>query len=161
MGDELRAQLAALNEGQAAELLRLTLARMDRRDPAIDEEELESRREEDVSYVRSLLEATGTAKSDGGGAPSVRELVLVLHDQVPEARPVLAEELDEARVARETLDMGLGVTILILAIGTAILRPRVKIHKASDGESAASDLEVEVRGVENLDKLLKALIPFL
>jgi hypothetical protein len=76
--------------------------------------------------------------------------------------------LDSVEQENVTLDFGLslGLAVIVVALAGAILRPRVETHheRIDDPQGASVDRSstiVEVRGVNDVGKLLKSVLPFL
>lgn len=162
MTADARQRLVDLDDSQSAELLRGLLARLDDRPPAVDEEAIAGQQEEDSDYLREIAASVGLddGASAEGGSP--RAFLLALYDNVPDLRPRIASELDTAELRPETLDFGVTLMgLVVVSVAAAIMRPRVKVHKKSSGDTTESTTEVEVRGVDDIGTVLKAVLPFI
>lgn len=171
MANAVRTRLAELDEGQAAEVLRALLARIEDRPPAATEDELATQREEDEAFLATLTNQVGIHRPTDGipaGDDPARTLLLAIYDSVPDIRPAIDDALNTAALTDETLDFGLTalVAVLVVAVGAAIMRPRVTVATQKDGtkkkkKKKKTTTTVEIRGVQDIGKVLQAILPFL
>jgi hypothetical protein len=133
--------------------------------PVISEEESALRQRENkelIEEVKRDLEiepAKDLAETDA---------VLLLLETVieygsPDYQAPIAEALEELKHKDVKLDFGLSLAlgIIIPAIAVAIIRPRLKYHDKKDGKKSEKKLEIEVWGIPEIDKVVKAVLPFM
>lgn len=175
MVNAVRTRLAELDEGQAAEVLRALLARIEDRPPAVTEDELAAHREEDEAFLATLTGQVGIDRPADGipvGDDPARTLLLAIYDSVPDIRPAIDGALNTAALTDETLDFGLTalVAVLVVAVAAAIMRPRVTVATQKDGTKKKKNKKkknqkktttVEIRGIQDIGNVLQAILPFL
>ncbi len=165
MSDDLSQRLQALTDAQAGEVLRALLAQLDESPPAVSEEELAARESEDREYLEAG--AAGLEIDDGptSGSVSARSVLLAFYENVPDLEPQIANALESAALDDETLIIDLGasalLSLLVISVSAGIMRPRVRVEKEVEGDRSRTRVDVEVRGIKNIGKVVKAILPFI
>ena len=161
MIDAVRARLDSLTEDQAAEVLRVLFAQVSDGEPLLTDAEMMQREHADRAYVEELQE--GLRMPAPPEARSARIVLLALYDNVQDIREPIGEALEQAALDQETLDFGVSalLTVLVLGVATAIMRPRVSVEKKTEGDRSESKVVVEARGISNIEDVVRALLPFL
>jgi hypothetical protein len=130
----------------------------------ITEDEMAERLDGDRQLIR---EAAAEAKLEPIGEGDAYAVLLALVDETPAIRPALERALPALNRERATLDFGLslGLGVLVVALGGALLRPRFHRERTeevnADGSRRIQEATtVELQGVEDVGTVIKELLPF-
>ena len=153
--------LDGLDGAQLCQILQHLLTQFDDSDElAITEEEIAERVEQDRQFLADAAQACGVDPQPAA-APSLREVIEVLAQEIPETRPTI--EAAAARVRRiGTLPLlDIASSILVIATAAAILRPKLAICRSNKGEDRTFKLKAEAGGGKGLGTVLTTVLQFL
>ncbi len=163
MGDEVLARIRELNEAQASEVLRVLFLHLDENPPLVSDDEMATRESEDRRYLRTLAEQLQIDDTANMAPLSSRTVLLAFYSYVPDLQADINAALGAAVLNADTLDFGATalLSLLVVSVSAAILRPRVRVEKEVDGQRSRLRVDVEVQGIENVGEVVKAILPFL
>jgi hypothetical protein len=158
---ELRDRVLQLDSDQATRVLRRLLLEIDPK-PAVTDEEVAARATRDADLIRDLSQGVAPAPT-----PSVHGVLAAIVDEIPDSHPAMRSALDGLKQEGIRLDPGMtiSVEILVAAVAGAILRPRVETETVEESDASGQRVTkrkiIEIRGIKDVGKLVKELIPFL
>ncbi|MBB5867317.1 hypothetical protein F4553_000696 [Allocatelliglobosispora scoriae] len=156
-------RVADLGAPEVAEVLRELLLLADLRDGQLpDVIDLDARQPGDIAFLRGVAQQAGIA-ADPAEPASPRRLLQVLVAEVPQTAPQVADAIASLDERETSLDFGTSIAVASLAISVsaAILRPLVTVEKERDGDRESSKVRVDIRGIRDLEKVLRMILPFL
>ena len=160
----LAAAMLGLETAQATEVLRELLLDADlRAGTAHAGFDLAARAKDDTAFLREVLQAADHPGEPEDPAASPQQLLSAIVTAVP----ALTEPAGDALIALEeretTLDIAssLDVASIAIAASAAIIRPLVTFEKKRDGDHETTRIRIDVRGIQDLGAVLRALLPFL
>lgn len=159
-GAALATTLRELDDEQVRQVLQHLLSRFDEDpEPAITQEEIDVKVGLDQAFLSELVAAAALDSTET--PPDTRELVSALALGVPETAPVVEAAI--AQVAGGTtlpINPDTAMDILAIATAAAILRPRIAVRKINKKNSSDLDVQLEIRGVNDLGGILQAAMQF-
>jgi hypothetical protein len=161
--DSLAANVLRLEPAEAAEVLRELLLDVDlRAGTARTGLDIDARVADDAAFLREVARAVGV-KDESAGDVSAQLLLSAMVEAVPAVREPVDEALTTLGERETSLDFSASFEVASIAIATsaAIIRPLVTFDKERDGDRERTRLKVDVRGISDLGKVLRVLLPFL
>jgi hypothetical protein len=156
-------RIAGLDNPEATEVLKELLLQAQLRDGRLPElVDLEARLPDDIAFLRGVAQHTGIDATSRDEA-SAQRLLQVLTDEIPATREPAAEAIESLDERETSLDFGTSIALasLAIAVSAAIIRPLITIDTERDGAAESKKVRMEIRGINNLDRVLKAVLPFL
>lgn len=160
---EIYDRIARLNAPEIREVLRELLLHADLRAGQLDPSgDIDARLADDLAFLRSVAQQAGVEAGPDDEA-STQRLLQALVTAVPQTEPVVVDALESLDERETSLDFGTSIAVASLAISVsaAIMRPLVTVTKEREGDRESSKVRVDVRGVQNLGKVLKEILPFI
>lgn len=166
---ELLQHLNRLDKAQMKYVYSRLLIQVETEEPVLTEEELEKRTKQAkfmIQEVANELEIKpAEIQTEENG---VVQFLVVVAESSPEYAQMIQNILHELEQQSVKLDFGLttfAVSALVVAIATAIIRPRIIMEKRVENTKTASKKEtkivLEARGVKEIAAVVQAALPFL
>jgi hypothetical protein len=161
--DDLAAGVLRLEPAEATEVLRELLLDADLRvGTARTGSDIDARVADDLAFLCEVARVADV-RDEPPGEASPQQLLSAIVEAIPAAREPVIEALTAIDERETSLDMATSIAVASIAISTsaAIIRPLVSFEKERDGDHETTRLKIDVRGVRDLGKVMRALLPFL
>ena len=161
---ELLQHLNRLDKAQMKYVYSRLLIQVETEEPVLTEEELEKRTKQAKFMIQEVANELEIQTEENG----VVQFLVVVAESSPEYAQMIQNILHELEQQSVKLDFGLttfAVSALVVAIATAIIRPRIIMEKRVENTKTASKKEtkivLEARGVKEIAAVVQAALPFL
>jgi len=166
---ELLQRLNNLDEAQMKYVFSRLLLQVETEEPALTEEEMEERSNQAKSMLQEVANELeikpAEIQTEESGAV---QFLVVVAESSPKYTQMIQSILHELEQPSLKLDFGLttfAVSALVVAIATAIIRPRIVMENREEKTKTTSKKEtkivLEAQGVKEIAEVVRATLPFL